>query len=641
MPVADDQSAAAFSVRERVALAALGLATIAVLPGALNRFVFVKVAVAAAGCALAAWPSRRGRLPRAVVAVVGAGAVVLLVAAVTSASVSGAVFGRAPRYEGLFVLPVYVASAGAGAWLLGPARRRAAMPWWLHLLALSAAAIALEAVLETAGLRPLASDVARPGSLLGNASDEGAIGVLLAAPLAGAAVTARDRWCVVGAVAAAAVVVLSASRGALVGIAVAAVVLAAALHRRRPHTVESRSSRPFLVALGAGIVAILVATLALPFTRSRVLGLSPLARATATGRLLLWRETLVLLEHHWWLGVGPSGFVDAIGVEHTRQWQQRYGAANPPDSPHNWLLQAASAGGLLLVVLAIALVALVAYRGWRAVGEQQTLGERGAFAGLLAGVAGYGAALAFHLTSPGTTPLAAFCAGALVAVAPRGATEATRGEKGAWMHSSAFAAGTALTMGALALVLTSAALAELPLRAAIENLGAGRLDDAQHEFHLAHLLRPWDGEIATTAGHAFVVAAQADAARPRGLAASRHAAALARPWVDEELSSFPNSIEALEDAAALDQLADRPGGAATLLARASRLDPLNPQVLLGQGIVAADEHRDTLAVRLLETSAEIDRSSPLPWQALATVYRSEGQLTLAGRAESRALHLAR
>ena len=46
------------------------------------------------------------------------------------------------------------------------------MAWFLDWLAVTALLVGAEAVLETAGLRPLVSDVTRPGSLLGNASDE-------------------------------------------------------------------------------------------------------------------------------------------------------------------------------------------------------------------------------------------------------------------------------------------------------------------------------------------------------------------------------------------------------------------------------------------------------------------------------------
>jgi O-antigen ligase len=627
------------SWRERAAIAAFGLAPVAFLPGALNRFVFPKVALAALGCSLAAWPPRRGRLPRVVSALLGAGAVILLVAAATSASVTGALLGRAPRYEGVFVLPVYAASAAAGAWLLGPGRRRAAVPWCLRWLTVAAVVIAIEAILETAGLRPLASDVARPGSLLGNASDEGAIGVLLLGPLAGAAITARDRWCIAGSVAAAAVVVLSASRGALVAVVPLAFVLAAALVRKPAPAVgtdtQAGLSRSVRLRVAGGVTAVAVAAFALPFTRSRILGLSPLAAHTVSGRWLLWQETVRLVAQRWWLGIGPSGFLDGIGVEHDRTWQSRFGGAFPPDSPHNWVLQAAGAGGVLLAVLAVVLAAVVLWRGWLSIGQQTTIGEAGAFAGLLAGVTGYGAALMFHLTSPGTTPLAAFCAGALLA-GPAATSAAASGSAAPQRLGRMAPVLTAISMAALAVLLGLAALAEIPLRAAVNNLSAGQLSSAEHNFEVAHALRPWDWEIDQTAGHAFVVAAQSAAAP-----ASEHALVLARPWVAAELDAYPDSTEAIEDAAAVAQLSGHLREAAGLLTRAAALDPLDPQILLGQGVVAGQRHRWGDAVRWLLESASIDERSPAPWQALATVYRSQGLPDLARAAEDRAERLAR
>ena len=77
--------------------------------------------------------------------------------------------------------------------------------------------MALLTLAETLGLRPLESDVSRPGALLGNASDQGAWGVLALGPLLAAALRAPSRTAIGGSVAAATVVVLSGSRGALLG----------------------------------------------------------------------------------------------------------------------------------------------------------------------------------------------------------------------------------------------------------------------------------------------------------------------------------------------------------------------------------------------------------------------------------------
>jgi hypothetical protein len=201
---------------------------------------------------------------------------VLVAATVASATPSVALLGRSPRYEGLVTVALYAGCLAAGARHLGPARRPELSRDLVRLATVAAVAVATLAIAETAGLRPLASNVARPGSLLGNASDEGALGVLLLGPLGSAALVLRDRWAVLGSVAAALVVVLSASRGAMLG-AVAVLVTLGVLGVGR---------RARLLALGA-IVVVVLAVLAVPTARDRVLLDTPSSGATASGRVLL------------------------------------------------------------------------------------------------------------------------------------------------------------------------------------------------------------------------------------------------------------------------------------------------------------------------------------------------------------------
>jgi len=602
--------------RERWAIALLVLGSVAFLPEALNRFVFPKLAVLAAGALLALTVPERGRLPRLAVGLLAASGVVLLAAGLVSATPAAQLLGRAPRYEGVFVLAVYLAALVAGARLLGPGRARGSTLWLLRWLAVAALAVGVEAALEATGLRPLASNVSRPGSLLGNASDEGAWAVLVLGPLANVALRVGGRLIVAGALAAAVTLAASGSRGALVG----AVVLAGLLAWLAP-------SREIRVLLAGGLIIVALATLALPATRTRVLGSSPLAGETVTGRTLLWRETVSLLGAHPLLGVGPGGYVDAIPKYHSARYEREVGPTNPPDSPHDWILQAAAAGGLGLALLAVALAALTLTRGYRATRTQPTGGEQAAVVGLLGGLLGYSVALLFHLTSPGTTPLAAVFAGALLAAAP-GPTAAAAGRLEPWAKTARIAAIAGL--GALVVVFAAGALAEIPLRSGIDAAASGQFATADRDFNLARDLRPWDRAPAATAAHAYATLAS------DGI---RSAAGPGTRWVKDELSAYPRSIQALEDGATIDFATGHAAASAALLARARRLEPNNPDVLVEVGENALAQRRYAAAGGYFATAATLEPRDPAAWRGLAAADRGEGRVAAARAAAARAAAL--
>jgi O-antigen ligase len=173
------------------------------------------------------------------------------------------------------------------------------------------------------------------------------------------------------------------------------------------------------LAIVLGVVVLAGGTIALPQTRTRLFETSPHSAESVTGHLLLATETARLVASHPLLGVGPSGFVDAIPAEHDQRWDREIGSANPPDSPENWLLQVASSGGIPLLAIALALTTIVIRRALRSVRIAPTTQTRAELVGLLGGLAGYAVTLLFHFTSPGTTPLAALFAGALVAAPGR------------------------------------------------------------------------------------------------------------------------------------------------------------------------------------------------------------------------------
>lgn len=534
--------------RERWAILLLAVAGAAFLPGALDRFVFPKLAIASAGVVLAVTVPARGRLPRAVWWLLLLAGAILLAAALIGAAPLAQVLGRPPRYEGLVALPVYLGALASGARLFGPSRPNGSTAWLLDGLSMAALAIGVEAALEAAGLRPLVSNVSRPGSLLGNASDQGAWAVLALGPLAAVAIRLRGWLHRAGAVGAAVALVTSGSRGALVGAVAVAVVLVALAPGHRPR-----------IAIAVGCVILALGVLTLPTTRSRVLTATQVSRQTVTGRTILWGETVDLVRDNPLLGVGPSGYVDAIPAYHSSRYEAEVGPTNPPDSPHDWLLQAAAAGGVGLLLVALILAGLVMRRGAQAVREQRTAAEGVAIGGLLAGLAGYSVALLFYFSSSGTTPLAALFAGAVIATTPRPATRAV-----IWLRTVAGAAYVVLTVA-----LAAGALAEVPLRSALLQAAAGNLAAADHDFHLARELRPWDAGIAQTATHAFAVLA---------LHQDTRAGRLGIPWASRELAAYPDSIQALKDGAALDAAAGMPTTATRLLRTARRLEPHNPDL---------------------------------------------------------------
>jgi O-Antigen ligase len=568
--------------RERWALALLALSGCVFLPFALNRFVFPKLAVVAAGALLGTMAPARGRLPRVAITICAAGCALLLAAALTGATPAAQLLGRPPRYEGVPVLLVYLTVLAVGARILSADRAPGASAWWLRWLSVAALAIAVEAVLESVGLRPLASNVARPGSLFGNASDEGAWGVLALGPLTAVALRVGGRLRIAGALAGALIVVCSGSRGALLGAVTATLILVAL------------TPRPGLrVLLMGGLAVIAIGVFALPETRARVTGESPLATQTARGRQLLWGETLRLVSNKPLLGVGPGGYLDAIPAYHDKAYERQVGPRNPPESPHNVVLQAADAGGIALAGLAIALAVLIGRAGLTTRRGQATGGEEALVIGMLAGLAGYGVTLLFFFTTPGSTPLAALMAGALLSepLTERRSVKSSvsppdsRGRAAAARGLTVRLAGPALriwqvVLALLVVILAAAAAAEIPQRSAITAVASDHFPAANKDFRLAHDLRPWDGNVDAVAAHAYATLVR------DGIAS---AAPAGMPWSTQELSAYPDWVQALADGAAIDAGLGRLRSAKALLSRALARDPENPELHAESSLIQGAE----------------------------------------------------
>ncbi|MFC5930972.1 O-antigen ligase family protein [Cryobacterium melibiosiphilum] len=598
-----------------VAIWLLVLASIVLLPDAFVRWFLPKDLVAAAAVAIASVAVARGRLPRwFVLASLGAGLIALL-AVLFSAAPGAQLWGRWPRYEGLITLPVYFGAVWAGARLLGPAAPAGQLRTVVRAVAAAALALGMVSLLEAAGARPLASDLARPGALTGNATDQGVLAALFVAVLAlpvlrawtpsrgvgrsgtPGATSAFERWALSAALLLAALtVVLSASRAGLLAAGVTVVVLLV-LEIVRGDRVAARRT----AVIGASAAVLLAAgTLLVPFTRNRVLGASPLAAQSFEGRFDFWRDSLALLAAHPF-GLGPSGFLNEYSGVSTAT------DSSTLDSPHNWLFQVALAGGVPLVMLVLGIVIAGVWggvRGWRraclaaahltAANLTATDAARPDLqAAALAGLAGFGVALLTHFTAPSTTIVAAALAGVLLAAGPTGGARARL----ATAANAGLARGTrtaALTAWTVALLMAMSA--EVPLNAGVTAAARGQIAAADAAFDHARSLRPWDTDLESIAAQSFAAASDAASAAastagpatPEGAAAAAGAAdagQLAVEWAQRSRADLPGTV-ATERALAVGQLAvGDSAGAARTLAVLVRLAPGDPAIAVQNAIV--------------------------------------------------------
>lgn len=602
--------------RQQAATLAISLAvlsTIVFLPEALHRWVLPKEVVLAIACLLSVFAVASGRLPRWTWMLGGAALLVLALAALTGAAPVSQLFGRWPRYEGLVTIPVYIATGWMGARLLGPAAGAARYRALYSASAVAALLIGAVSVLESLGLRPIASDLTRPGSLLGNATDQGIVGVMLAAllvlPSLDVSASPRRRvFYAAGLTFAITSTVLSASRAAIIALAVVALIAAVVFVIRSPKALRLRRG---VVAL-AGVAAMAAFALLIPLTRNRLLGTSPSAGQSSESRLTIWDAASRVLGQDPLLGAGPSGFLDAVGPFKPESWSRDIGAGVTIDSPHNWMLQAAVAGGIPLLLAALAFAGFVLYVGLRAWRQEGSGPRASLLGGALLAVLGWGLALLTHFTSPGTTILAAFLLGAIVAAAPVAQLRAPV----AWIRAAALSIWTVLLILAMA--------AELPLNAGVRAAAAGAPIAASEAFDAAQALRPWDADIASIAAQSLASAAdqQVDGAAEEAII-----------WARRSLAQVPSSALSSKALAVGLQYTGDLAGARQVLTDLVTRSPSDSEALHRLGGICFLLGDADAAVQNLERAAELDPRNRDIWVTLRYVYEQVGDSAGVSRAD--------
>jgi O-antigen ligase len=618
-------------VRAWAAPAAATLIVIAVLawaPDALDRWTLPKLLVLAVAALVALAAPSRGRIPLSVISLGMLAATLIVASSLLAADPVSAALGRWPRFDGLIAVTGVALAAWLGARLLGPGSTAStASPASLVrgvavTTAIGAGVLALVTAAEYVGLRPIASNLERPGALLGSASDQGAVAavaltVLLARLSLPAADLPRARGAealllVSGTVAALSTVVASGSRAGLLGASAALIVVALlTLTRRRSPDGLPLARRKSLVMIGGTLVALVSAVFAVPSTAQRLLDGSGLAAESAADRLLIWGETLSVLALHPVLGPSPGGFIDAVAAQHSPTWFAAVGQQTVLDSPHNVGLQLAIGGGPVLLLAGLALLALTA----RAV-VRSRLGPRAPIAIIAGGgLVALLVPLAVQPTSAATLLLLGLWAGAALAAAPS-ATSSPR----------AIAAGALLAgaIAAFAIMLT----AELHLGRAAHLATAGSDVAAVDEaLRNAQAARPFDPDIVIIGAELLV--ARVDAG-------DLGAKAAAHEWVDRAALAAPNSLAAGRAAVTL-ALAegDLPLARARVDALIERV-PQHPWPRHRSGGIALFEGDLERAERELLLAAERDPAWADPWLTLAALYDLTGQSAQAQQARAEA-----
>lgn len=409
------------------AFAALAL-LVAPVPDAYEPIRALVASVAAAvvlGIAVA-HPRPAGRIDRMAAALLGAYGLSLAVAVAVSGGPSS-VYGAHGRFQGLVSTLVCVAVALAG-WFASERGIRAA---GLALLAAVAASTGLLLWQVLLGAEPVA--------LLGNRVIAGAWFVVAGAMCAAMACVERyplRAW--YGAAAAAAFLAAgaSASRGAWIGLGLAAMVL----------TIAFRRDRRVVLALGAGM-ALLVAG-ALVFSAGGASKLDPrsLSGGSAGTRWEIWRGTFDMVADAPLAGVGPGRFI--YEFPRYQPFEHAAGEAEDtrPDQAHSLWLHTAAEQGVVSALLLAALVVTSIVAGVRVVRVRDAAGLA-AFAGLVA----YLGQAMFGVAAIAPDALGWFLAGGLIARA--GAVRGVGAEGGAGSRAVAVLGATVSVAAALAAAL--------------------------------------------------------------------------------------------------------------------------------------------------------------------------------------------
>lgn len=283
-----------------------------------------------------------------------------------------ALFGEVGRYLGLTTHAAFALVAIAIAATLGYPQRAAWLAWAVGGLA---AVTAVYAVQQALGADPIRwTDVdskARPFSTLGNPNFYGQfLAVVLVSSVAVLTFARRARaWvtgvAALGALVTAGLMVIVATRGALLGVAAGLLVLGGLWLRREGLT------RLALLRIGGGAAAGVVLFLLLIPTTPLGARLADLTQGEGEGglrsRLLIYQAAAGMFVDHPLVGVGFENFAVVYPRYQQAEWFTLAGTNTTNTSAHSFFLHLAATTGLVGLAGTVVLLALFAVHTWRRV----------------------------------------------------------------------------------------------------------------------------------------------------------------------------------------------------------------------------------------------------------------------------------
>ncbi|MCE5310663.1 MAG: O-antigen ligase family protein [Acidobacteriales bacterium] len=304
--------------------------------------------------------------------------------------------------------------------------------------------------------------IVRPPSTLGHAvyfANYELFGVFFGAALAASERGKRWRWIGLCAVVTGSIsIVLSGTRGALLGLAAGAVYLAFRMRMR----LFRRAAAPAMAILA--VIAVLFFTPSGSLLRGRVQW-TLLEQPLGGARTLLWHDSLTMSGRHWLRGHGVETFSSEFP-----QFQSVALARAYPDfyheSPHNFLLDTLTAQGILGLAALLGIIVLGFVRS-----------RQDAYLG-----AALAAAVVSHMFAVLIVPTAIYFYATVAALVAAPAAEVR--PRPWWARAAAAVCAASMAVLAVPFMVSDAALA-----AVSRGLDDGRLEQAVHSYSVSERWR--------------------------------------------------------------------------------------------------------------------------------------------------------